>query len=113
MNNVTEEKILSVVSLLRAIENESCWCWGWNKENAKKRAEMAKKLYNLCAEISNELNYDELNYEYDAYEEELVMRFPQTIGSTTYYSKEELFMWVKHHQKIKERCIEALLNVNS
>ena len=56
MNTNTEEKILSVVSLLRTIENDSCWCWEWNKENAKKRAEMAKKLYNLCAEISNELD---------------------------------------------------------
>ena len=56
MNTNTEEKILSVVSLLRAIENDSCWYWEWDKENAKKRAEMARKLYNLCEEISNELD---------------------------------------------------------
>lgn len=43
---------------------------------------------------------------FDAYEEkELDKSFPQTIGDITYYSKAELFEWVKNQQKINQKRI--------
>ena len=43
---------------------------------------------------------------FDAYEEKkLDKSFPQTIGDITYYSKAELFEWVKNQQKINQERI--------
>ena len=43
-------------------------------------------------------------YWFDAYEDkELSASFPQTIGNMTYYSKAELFEWIKTQQELNRR----------
>lgn len=48
---------------------------------------------------------------FDAYEEkELDKSFPQTIGNITYYSKAELFEWVKTQQELNRKYLELNFN---
>jgi hypothetical protein len=46
-------------------------------------------------------------YWFDAYEDkELSVKFPQTIGNMTYYSKADLFEWVETQQQLNKKYIE-------
>ena len=48
-------------------------------------------------------NHYQDEYWFDAYEDkEVGLIFPHTIGDITFYSKDELFEWVKNQQKLNE-----------